>query len=187
MREEIQEMLSSGEFDKAIEMLNHDIAETGEPELYVSLAVAFIENEQPDKGKKAIDYYLTIEDPDDQVYEALGVYYLKKDDIEKTKEYFEHGLQYNPENANLHRNIAMIYKMEGLQDEYLAHLKESANMDPYSYLTMIALAQAYMEYYDFDSAEELLQSIVLSDIRIPSEQMEHIQVLLEKINSIRGY
>lgn len=186
MREDIQEKLFSGEFNDAIKMLNYEIAENDDPDLYVAIATAYMENGQVEEGKKAIDYYLSIEDPTDEVYEILGVYYLKNNDIEKTKEYFEHGLQYNPMNANLHRNISMIYKMEGLEEEYINHLKISANIDPYSYLTMIAVAQAHIEYFELDEAEEILQSIVLSDITLPSDKIEYIESLILKINQIRG-
>jgi len=185
MREDIQEKLYSGEFEDAINMINYEIAESGDPDLYIQVATAYIENGQLEEGKKAIDYYQTIEDPNDEVYEILGVYYLKKDDVETTKEYFSYGLQYNPMNANLHRNIAMVYKMEGLQDEYFNHLQISVNLEPDSYLTMIALSQAYIENYELDEAEEILQAIVLSDVELPDDKTSYIKLLLNKINELR--
>lgn len=181
MNDKIKELMISGNYEKAIELLNQAIAEDLEDgDSVLSLAISFIENNELKKGKKALDYFHTLSEVTDESLEALGVYWFKNGEQDKAKSTFLKALDINPENGNVHRNVAMIYEIEHDLEKAEHHLSLAVNLQPENYLTQLAIAHVYIDFGNLQGAASILENI-LSSYTIPTDKTEYIESLLERI------
>lgn len=182
MNEQIRNFMYSGQYDKAIDALNKLIAEDLEDfESVLSLSISFIENEQLKEGKKALDYLHSFKTPTDESLEALGVYWVKKNQYKKAILSFKAALNLNHSNGNVHRNIAMVYSMIYDLERAEHHLSQAIMLQPENYLTQLAVGQAYLKNGDFEKATYMLENILLSGIQLPPDKTEYIKSLIKQI------
>lgn len=178
----VTNLIKAGKFEQAILDLNKMIADDMDnTDLFLTIGIAFIENNQLEEGKKALDYYHSKEEPTAESYEAEAVYWIKKNDLEKSEDYLTRALSLDPNSGNINRNLSMLYRLKHQSSKAAFYLQRAIDLDPENYLTQIAFAQAMAEAGDFYSAVNILENILDSGIVIPEEKNDYVKELLGRL------
>jgi Tfp pilus assembly protein PilF len=183
MEESIKRLFEIGDFERAIKYLNEAIAEDPDDvESIRHVAVAYTESGQFEAAQKALSHYFSsVEEPEAEVHETQGILYFRQHEFGKAEHHLLRCIELDQYNANAMRNLAMLYKITQHHRESDEYLYASIAIDPYNYLTQVALSQRLIEAGDYDDAKIILQHIIDSEIEIPEDKKEYIESLIDLI------
>ena len=80
------------------------------PVIYRDLGLVAVENGNAESGERFLTKALELAPWSDELYRLLANLYLKLGDSKKAIALYEHGVQINPQNANLKQELAFLYE-----------------------------------------------------------------------------
>jgi len=80
------------------------------PVVYRDLGLVAVENGNAESGERFLTKALELAPWSDELYKLLANLYLKLGDSKKAIALYEHGVQINPQNANLKQELAFLYE-----------------------------------------------------------------------------
>ena len=161
----IDQLISSGMYDEAIEQLNRELAEDPDnPEALWRIGVSFTEKNEPVKAMKALDFFFSFEQDHPQALEARGCAFFKMGNYLKAREYLEQAEILQPDSSSTKRNLGVVYNQLGLKKESYEKFKASYTLNPEDYRTEYALAMSHIHFGEFGSAEHILLQMLSQQI-----------------------
>jgi tetratricopeptide (TPR) repeat protein len=112
----------------------------------------------------------------------LGVAALAKEpsDREGARGHFEAALVAQPDFAEAHYNLAMIYEAQGQSDKARGHLEAAREADPNAPEYKVAMGRLYAETGDFEKATVLFEEVLARDAANPAARNNLALVALKK-------
>ncbi len=176
--ERVDDLLESGMYEEAVELLNRILKdEPDEGEALWRIGVAFTEANEPAKALKALTYYFSLCEGEEeeteettekgQAYEAYGCATFKVGDYEKAEHVLEEAEKILPESASIKRNLGVVYNQLGRKKESYEKFLASHILNPYDYRTEYALASAHIHYGEYEQAREVLEKML--ELQLPTD------------------
>jgi tetratricopeptide (TPR) repeat protein len=158
--EQSEQMIRSGQFDRAIEVLTEVLVEepTNLPAL-LNIGIAYTEAGQNDSAIQALEYYVQQDQESDEAWEALGCAFLRKKDYATAERHLEQAKRVNPQNASVLRNLSVLFSQTGRGRASFLMLKKSYEINPNDYLTTYALGTAYRYLERSEEARKLFERL----------------------------
>ncbi len=120
-----------GDWPTAIDMFNKEVAKVPDNELaWAGLGQAYLSIDSLDMAKTAAEKALDINPDDTQANNLLGLYWIKKDNIEKAESQFAQATKRDPSNAAAWYYLALIANDRGESQTALNHLQKSIRAAP---------------------------------------------------------
>jgi tetratricopeptide (TPR) repeat protein len=173
--ERADDLLESGMYDEAVELLNRLLEEEpDDTEALWRIGVAFTEVNEPVKALKALDYYFSLSSsrlPDNeesgQAYEAFGCATFKEGNYERARDVLERAEEMLPESASIKRNLGVVYNQLGRKRDSYEKFLASHILNPYDYRTEYALATAHIHYEEYEQAKQVLEKML--ELQLPTD------------------
>ena len=162
--EQSEQMIRSGQFDRAIAVLTDVLAEdpSNLPAL-LNIGIAYTEAGQNDSAIQALEYYVQQDQESDEAWEALGCAFLRKKDYATAERHLEQAKRVNPQNASVLRNLSVLLSQTGRGRASFLMLKKSYEINPNDYLTTYALGTAYRYLERPEEARKLFERLQTFD------------------------
>jgi len=166
-----EKLYNQGEYEKALAVFKEFVEK--QPELYearINIGNCYIKLKQHDKVMEEFEFVLEKlkEETDDlkgnktasSIYASLGELYMDKNDLEKTKEYFEKSINIDPSNYALSYNVAEILFNSNKIDEAIHYYELAAKIKPDWPKSYLKLGYCYLNKGEMETAIDYLNKFV---------------------------
>jgi tetratricopeptide (TPR) repeat protein len=124
---------------------------------------AFTELREKEKAKEEYASALNLCDDKGEYYNLLATFHLRRSEFSIAEQHLLEALKYNPEDKELYRNGARIYRELGNREKERTFFKEVLKRDSDDMDSVFRLGTIYLEEKSYGEATDLLQKVITKD------------------------